>query len=425
MADKRRACNPFALYIAATFGNHAVKLTFKERTERMKSLATAWNSMSEDEKTPWRERSQSDFQEKKRRKLSRCPSTRPSPPTPRPDGEGSAAGKAGDERGSATGASIPTSASASSSMPPQSAACSLQAACPLQKQAACPLQKQAACPLLTRTPRPTLLGGRYRIDEERSLGEGAYGTVVRVAELGTNRRLAAKIFLADAVPSAQCEHRVHAGLQLNPHPAFQRLIDFEFGDPMAWFVMPLGVGSLADHLRRESLEDEAIVGASEQIRSGVSHLHANVGFLHLDLKPANILFCSRTMHIHIIDFGLSRTWPLQPHSAEQRINGSRVCTPPYRPPELFSSKRLVAAEVLSPAVDAWSVGVIVVEVATRAPLFWSRDKPDWEMVAAERIRGFKTLDKDRMAKVPYALRLAVSGFLHPSPRQRRGLRQPL
>jgi len=272
----------------------------------------------------------------------------------------------------------------------------------------------------------TVLGGRFRVDEERRIGEGSYGTVVRVVEVATSRRFAAKLFLSDSVPSAHQERRVYEALAAKTHPAFHRIVDSAWREPMAWFVIPLGSGSLASYIRSHSIDSDAVAGIAEQVRDGLVHLHEVAGFLHLDVKPSNLLFCPRSMHVHIIDFGLCRPWPHNPQTLKNSVNGNAVCTSAYRAPELFASH--VTIEDLSPAVDAWAVGVVLVEAATGKSLFWGADGQRDR--AAQRVLSFardyysSATSDGPLAKVHRAPRPVARGLLHPDPRRRRCLRQP-
>ena len=79
--------------------------------------------------------------------------------------------------------------------------------------------------------------------------------------------------------------------------------------------------------------------------------------LHRDLKPSN-LFLNENCDLRIGDFGLART------TSETESMTEYVVTRWYRAPELLLNSSKYTA-----AIDIWSVGCIIAEVATRAPLF--------------------------------------------------------
>jgi|GEM_PF-3887911 len=96
-----------------------------------------------------------------------------------------------------------------------------------------------------------------------------------------------------------------------------------------------------------------------QICSGVRHLHES-GFVHGDLKPANVLLDSAN-NACIADFGLSRVIGNEPIADE--VAG----TPMYMAPELFAG----AAPSLSS--DIYSLGCVLYEILCLRPCFSGGD----------------------------------------------------
>ncbi|XP_077211932.1 cyclin-dependent kinase G-2-like isoform X2 [Tasmannia lanceolata] len=94
-----------------------------------------------------------------------------------------------------------------------------------------------------------------------------------------------------------------------------------------------------------------------QLLEGVKYLHDN-WVLHRDLKTSNLLL-NNSGELKICDFGLSRQYgsPLKPYT-------HLVVTLWYRAPEL-----LLGAKQYSTAIDMWSLGCIMAELLTKAPLF--------------------------------------------------------
>jgi cyclin-dependent kinase 7 len=78
--------------------------------------------------------------------------------------------------------------------------------------------------------------------------------------------------------------------------------------------------------------------------------------LHRDIKPNNLLIAANG-EIKLADFGLARSFA-EPHARMTH----NVITSWYRPPELFFEARHYSG-----AVDIWSVGCVLAELAQRAP----------------------------------------------------------
>ncbi|XP_010531633.1 PREDICTED: cyclin-dependent kinase G-2 isoform X2 [Tarenaya hassleriana] len=101
-----------------------------------------------------------------------------------------------------------------------------------------------------------------------------------------------------------------------------------------------------------------------QLLEGVKHLHDN-WVLHRDLKTSNLLLNNQG-ELKICDFGLARQYgsPLKPYT-------HLVVTLWYRAPEL-----LLGVKQYSTAIDMWSLGCIMAELLSKAPLFNGKTELD-------------------------------------------------
>ena len=87
----------------------------------------------------------------------------------------------------------------------------------------------------------------------------------------------------------------------------------------------------------------------------------DAGYVHRDLKPANVMWLPRENRWIVIDFGCAA-----------RIDEPAPLnfTLAYAAPEVASAA-MASQKVIrpTPALDAWSLGVMAFELMTRAPAF--------------------------------------------------------
>ena len=228
---------------------------------------------------------------------------------------------------------------------------------------ACPGQMTPpGVPKAKPTAAPLVLGA-YRAVAMEKLGQGSYGSVILV-EGADGRRHAAKVY-AD---NHEChrETRVYDKIwKAGCHPAFMQLTEVMLGKPWSWIVMPwVAGGSLSRRMRRpEPMPDPLVAIIIQQLRDGLHHMHSKAHMLHLDMKPANLLWNECCQHLVIIDFSLVEPWPCP---AGHPLAESYV-TCPYRPPELLFAG-ILSPTLLRPAVDAWGVGCVLYELLTKSRL---------------------------------------------------------
>ncbi|XP_046973081.1 serine/threonine-protein kinase pelle [Vanessa cardui] len=150
------------------------------------------------------------------------------------------------------------------------------------------------------------------------------------------------------------------------HDNILPLYGYSLGGPEACLVYQLMAGgSLEQRLRFKTLHPPLSWAQRHRIAHGVArglqYLHTMAGtpLIHGDIKPANILLDQCTIP-KIGDFGLARKGPYgedRTHLKVSRVHGTR----PYLPDEYLRSR------CLSPAVDVFSFGVVMVEMATALP----------------------------------------------------------
>ena len=195
------------------------------------------------------------------------------------------------------------------------------------------------------------------------LGEGTYGVVYNAQDLLSRTGVALKKVRMDAweegVPATAL--REISVLKEVRHPNIVSLENvFVSRSGNLYLVFELVDSDLKlylDHHREAGIEPRLVKWLMWQLLSGVQACHEH-RIVHRDLKPQNILI-NRSGSLKLADFGLARTFavPLRPYTHE-------VVTLWYRCPEI-----LLGQQVYSTAVDAWSAGCILAEMASGRPLF--------------------------------------------------------
>jgi len=196
--------------------------------------------------------------------------------------------------------------------------------------------------------------GRYTF--ERTLGQGAAGSVYLVRDRETGEQLALKKLLrmdARTVLRLKREFRSLADVH---HPNLVKLYDLGRASD-AWFLtMEYVSGSvLPVYLQRPPAPGvdplTRLAATFHQLACGVQALH-RASMLHRDLKPNNVLVSDQD-RVVVLDFGLVRE--LDEESAKVTEDGLIAGTPAYMAPEQ------VLGTALSEACDWYAFGVMLYE----------------------------------------------------------------
>src|SRR5215831_9423052 len=138
--------------------------------------------------------------------------------------------------------------------------------------------------------RPSVLGGRYRVEEQ--IGAGGMAVVYRAIDVKHNRRVALKILrreLYDSIGAQRFLREVTIAANLT-HPHIVPLHDSGEADGVLFYVMPFIDGpTLRDKLRAEGTVAVAdTVRILRDVADALSTAHAQ-GIVHRDIKPENIM----------------------------------------------------------------------------------------------------------------------------------------
>jgi Protein kinase domain/Domain of unknown function (DUF4115) len=205
-----------------------------------------------------------------------------------------------------------------------------------------------------------LLGrdGRYR--PMRRIDAGGMGEVWEADDVLLGRRVAIKILAEELAgdPAALRRFRREArATAMLDHPNVVRVFDFVDGEAPFLVLELLAGETLADRLGHGGalapLEAARIAAA---VADGLEVAH-RAGIVHRDIKPGNIMLTAGG-GVKVMDFGIAAAW--EAHStAGQRL----LATASYAPPERIAGGRA------SPAVDLYSLGVVLYEMLTGRPPF--------------------------------------------------------
>jgi len=196
--------------------------------------------------------------------------------------------------------------------------------------------------------------GRFEV--EMLLGEGAFGEVYLAIDPDLRRPLALKLLKqsanADALVRLRKEAQAMAALE---HADLMTVYEIGTIGDRAFIAMELAEGGTLGAWA--GAETRSFVAVAEQIEIAARGLAAahEVGFVHRDVKPSNILIGSDG-RAKVADFGLVHVQPLGCDVDDDGLKTTLAGTPAYMAPELFDGAEPTAK------ADQYALGVTLFEM---------------------------------------------------------------
>lgn len=202
--------------------------------------------------------------------------------------------------------------------------------------------------------------GTERYEVEGLLGAGACGVVYRVLDRERDRHLALKLLRAyDGATLYRFKREFRALVDIR-HENLVRLHELSHHDGRWFFTMEYVAGiSFSDAVRTTSPEMAGFPFDMQRLRDGLAGLVNGIqavhdaGRLHRDLKPSNVLITPEG-RVVVLDFGLVTELAPSGQAPTTDVQGTLA----------YMSPEQARGQVMTPATDWYSVGVMLYEAIT-------------------------------------------------------------
>jgi eukaryotic-like serine/threonine-protein kinase len=269
-------------------------------------------------------------------------------------------------------------------------------------------------PSLPFTPQRAMqievMGERYQLQDP--IGRGGMATIYRGRDLGMDRVVAIKVLREvyninpKFVRRFQLEAKAASALQ---HPNIVQVYDYGQTEGKYYLVMELVEGTDLRrylHFKKGVLDADRSVIIAHDVALGLGAAHRR-GIVHRDVKPQNILV-GHDGSIKLTDFGIVSVYKdIDPERLT--TTGMTLGTVQYYAPEQAQG------EIVSPAADVYSLGIVMYEMLTGRPPF---DGNSPVAIAMQHIQDPPTPPRQFNPTIPPALEEIILRCLEKVPEMR-------
>jgi serine/threonine protein kinase len=238
-------------------------------------------------------------------------------------------------------------------------------------------RRPAQSPRAARQPTPAVragtLLGKYLVVEQ--IGRGASCVVFRGLHRGLNLTVAIKVLPHESDPDdpvVRERFRAEARLQARlDHPNIVRVLDFEDEVALPYMVLEYVAGpTLADHIAKSGrVPPDQALKAVLQISEALAAAN-QIGVVHRDVKPANILLSADGRRAKLADLGLALVvGPARAAAASGTRRDTVVGTAAYIAPE-----QALSVPDIDHRADIYSLGATLYHALTGRLVFTGRSR---------------------------------------------------